>query len=63
MKKTIPKAIREQCWISVFGKVFEHKRLATGSVVLVSGFAIITNDAVNFISALFASIMTVVFFG
>lgn len=45
------------------GKVFEHKRLATGSVVLVSGFAIITNDAVNFISALFASIMTVVFFG
>ncbi len=24
MKKTIPKAIREQCWITVFGKVFEH---------------------------------------
>ena len=24
-KKTIPKAIREQCWISEFGKVFEHK--------------------------------------
>ena len=25
MKKvTIPKAIREQCWITVFGKSFEH---------------------------------------
>ena len=24
-KKTIPKAIREQCWIASFGKVFEHK--------------------------------------
>ena len=24
-KATIPKAIREQCWIEVFGKSFEHK--------------------------------------
>ena len=24
-KQTIPKAIREQCWIASFGKVFEHK--------------------------------------
>jgi len=24
-KKTIPKAIREQCWIQSFGKSFEHK--------------------------------------
>ena len=24
-KATIPKAIREQCWIQVFGKEFEHK--------------------------------------
>ena len=24
-KATIPKAIREQCWIEVFGKKFEHK--------------------------------------
>ena len=24
-KTTIPKAIREQCWIQIFGKEFEHK--------------------------------------
>ena len=24
-KVTIPKAIREQCWIQVFGKEFQHK--------------------------------------
>ena len=24
-KQNIPKAIREQCWIASFGKVFEHK--------------------------------------
>ena len=24
-KASIPKAIREQCWIQVFGKEFEHK--------------------------------------
>ena len=24
-KANIPKAIREQCWIEVFGKSFEHK--------------------------------------
>ena len=24
MKKTIPKAIKEQCWMHVFGKSFEH---------------------------------------
>tara|TARA_B100001057_G_C22668813_1_gene878990 strand:+ start:27 stop:371 length:345 start_codon:yes stop_codon:yes gene_type:complete len=24
-KQTIPKAIREQCWVASFGKVFEHK--------------------------------------
>ena len=24
-KETIPKAIREQCWIQSFGKVYEHK--------------------------------------
>ena len=24
-KQTIPKAVREQCWIASFGKVFEHK--------------------------------------
>lgn len=24
MKKKIPKALREQCWITNFGKVFEH---------------------------------------
>lgn len=24
-KETIPKAIREQCWIQTFGKSFEHK--------------------------------------
>ena len=24
-KATIPKAIREQCWLEVFGKKFEHK--------------------------------------
>ena len=24
-KETIPKAIREQCWIQYFGKVYEHK--------------------------------------
>lgn len=24
-KKAIPKAIREQCWIQTFGKIFEHK--------------------------------------
>ena len=24
-KATIPKAIREQCWIQTFGKSFEHK--------------------------------------
>ena len=24
MKKSIPKAIREQCWLTVFGKVYEH---------------------------------------
>ena len=24
-KQTIPKAIREQCWIVSFGKVYEHK--------------------------------------
>ena len=23
-KKTIPKAVREQCWLAMFGKVFEH---------------------------------------
>jgi len=45
------------------GKVFENTHVATGTFVLVSGFTIITNDAVNLLSALFASIMTVVFFG
>ena len=24
-KQNIPKAIREQCWVASFGKVFEHK--------------------------------------
>lgn len=24
-KKTIPKALREQCWISNFGKTYQHK--------------------------------------
>jgi len=24
-KKKIPKAIREQCWIKIFGKKYEHK--------------------------------------
>ena len=24
-KQNIPKAVREQCWIASFGKVFEHK--------------------------------------
>ena len=24
-KQTIPKAIREQCWIAVFGEIFKHK--------------------------------------
>ena len=24
-KETIPKAVREQCWIQSFGKVYEHK--------------------------------------
>ena len=23
-KKTIPKGVREQCWLTVFGKSFEH---------------------------------------
>lgn len=25
MKKTIPKALKEQVWIQNFGKVFQHK--------------------------------------
>ena len=45
------------------GNLFENKAFAKGSFVLVSGFALITNDVVNMLSALFASIMTVVFFG
>lgn len=44
------------------GKLFENKKFANGSFVLVSGFALITNDVVNILSALFASVMTVVFF-
>ena len=24
-KKNIPKAVREQCWIEIFGKIFEHE--------------------------------------
>ena len=24
-KKTIPKAIREQCWVNIMGKTFENK--------------------------------------
>lgn len=45
------------------GNIFENKKRAKGAFVIVSGFALITNDVVNVLSALFASVLTVVFFG
>lgn len=44
------------------GEITEKKWLPNEKVVLASGLAIITNDAVNFLSGLFASVIAVLFF-
>jgi uncharacterized membrane protein len=44
------------------GTITEKKWLPNEKVVLASGLALITNDMVNLLSALFASILTVIFF-
>jgi uncharacterized protein (TIGR00297 family) len=44
------------------GTITENKWLPNEKVVLASGLALITNDMVNLLSALFASILTVIFF-
>ena len=44
------------------GKITEKKWLPNEKVVLASGLAIITNDAVNFLSGLAASFITIIFF-
>ena len=46
----------------VSGKITEKKWLPDEKVVLASGIALITNDAVNFLSGLFSSILTVLLF-
>ena len=45
------------------GNIYEKKTLNKQTLILVSGFAIITNDMVNFLSTLATSILTVVIFG
>ena len=37
-KQTIPKAIREQCWIQSFGKSFEHKCFVSWCENLINPF-------------------------
>jgi uncharacterized protein (TIGR00297 family) len=44
------------------GKLTEKSWLPDEKVILASGFALITNDAVNFLSSLFASVLTVFMF-
>lgn len=44
------------------GTITENRWLPNEKVVLASGLALITNDMVNVLSALFASILTVIFF-
>lgn len=44
------------------GTITEKRWLPNEKVVLASGLALITNDMVNVLSALFASILTVIFF-
>lgn len=46
----------------VSGKMTEKRWLPDEKVVLASGIALITNDAVNFLSGLFSSILTVLLF-
>lgn len=45
------------------GTIYEKKTLSKQTLMLVSGFAIISNDMVNFLSTLATSILTVVIFG
>jgi uncharacterized protein (TIGR00297 family) len=44
------------------GRLTEKSWLPDEKVILASGFALITNDAVNFLSSLFASVITVFMF-
>ncbi|MBU1142884.1 MAG: DUF92 domain-containing protein [Firmicutes bacterium] len=44
------------------GKITEKKWLPNEKVVLASGLALVTNDAVNFLSGLAASMITIIFF-
>jgi uncharacterized protein (TIGR00297 family) len=44
------------------GKWYEHKKFSGESLILISGFTIITNDMVNLLSSLSASIMTIFLF-
>lgn len=44
------------------GTWYEHKTISGESLILMSGFAFITNDVVNLLSSLSASIVTIVLF-
>lgn len=44
------------------GRIFELKKIPGEQAILISGITFITNDAVNFLSGLFSSIITIVLF-